>query len=135
VQIVLERRGGNKIVTLVRLLELYHADLAEVAHEMQTIAAARFVLPNQPINQLLTHTLFSTTVSTHGTGKGEKPQVLIQGPAVVFLMPYLECKFGIKSHQVDVVDKTKGAKLPKPSKADAAVVASVKKKCTRKNIT
>ena len=35
-----------------------------------------------------------------------------QGPAVVFLGPYLEGKFGIRPSLLDVTDKTK--KAPKP---------------------
>ena len=93
IQIVLETRGGNKTVTKVSGVEIFHVNPQLLADELQKTCAS------------------STSVSQLVGSSPKNPvmEVLVQGPQKDAVTKALE-KRGVSRGWIDVADKTKGKK-------------------------
>ena len=92
-QIVLETRSGNKTVTRVSGVEVYHISPTGLAEELQKSCAS------------------STSVGQLVGSSPKTPimEVLVQGPQSAAVIKALE-KRGVHRQWIEVVDKTKGKK-------------------------
>ena len=93
IQITLETRSGNKTVTKLSGVEVFHINPQSLAEELQKACAS------------------STSVG-HLTGSSPKnpvQEIMVQGPQKDAVMKALE-KRGVNRHWVEIMDKTKGKK-------------------------
>ena len=93
IQIVLETRSGNKVVTKTSGVEVFHISPQPLAEELQKACAS------------------STSVSQLMGSSPKNPvmEILVQGPQKDVVLKALE-KRGVNRQWVEVVDKTKGKK-------------------------
>lgn len=95
IHITLETRSGNKMVTKVSGLEVYHVNPRPLADELRKVCAG------------------STSVEplAGGAKKTEKPveEVMVQGPQRDAVVKALERR-GVSQRWIEVLDKTKGKK-------------------------
>ncbi|KAM0713783.1 hypothetical protein Q7P37_010745 [Cladosporium fusiforme] len=95
IHITLETRSGNKMVTKVSGLEVYHVNPRPLADELRKLCAG------------------STSVEplAGGAKKTEKPveEVMVQGPQKDAVVKALERR-GVSQKWIEVLDKTKGKK-------------------------
>lgn len=93
VQIVMETRSGNKTVTKISGLEVYHINPQPLADELQKACAG-----STSVNQLV-----------GSSPKNPVMEVMVQGPQSQPVIKALERR-GVNRQWIDVVDKTKGKK-------------------------
>jgi len=93
VQIILDTRSGNKTVTKLSGVEVFHINPQALAEELQKVCAS------------------STSVG-HLIGSSPKNpvmEIMVQGPQKVSVIKALE-KRGVNRQWIEVLDKTKGKK-------------------------
>ena len=93
IQITLETRSGNKTVTKLSGVEVFHINPTPLAEELQKTCAS------------------STSVSqlVGSSPKNPVQEIMVQGPQKDAVVRALE-KRGVNRHWVEVLDKTKGKK-------------------------
>lgn len=89
-KIIVERRGGNKIVTILSNFEPFHLNATNISEELRVKCAS------------------ATSVSPIIEGS-DAMEILVQGPQAAQIIKILEDK-GIKGLWVDVTDKVKNKK-------------------------
>lgn len=92
-QIILDTRSGNKTVTKVSGVEVFHINPQPLAEELQKACAS------------------STSVSQLMGSSPKNPvmEIMVQGPQKDAVVKALE-KRGVNRHWIEVLDKTKGKK-------------------------
>ena len=93
IQIVLETRSGNKTVTKLSGVELFHINPQPLAEELQKACAS-----STSVNQLV-----------GSSPKNPVQEIMVQGPQRDAVVRALE-KRGVNRQWVEVLDKTKGKK-------------------------
>ena len=93
VHIVLETRSGNKTMTKLSGVEVFHINPQALAEELQKACAS-----STSVNQLV-----------GSSPKNPVQEILVQGPQKEAVIRSLE-KRGVNRHWVEVQDKTKGKK-------------------------
>ena len=93
IQIVLETRSGNKTVTKVSGVEIYHVNPQPLANDLQKACAS-----STSINQLV-----------GSSPKNPVQEIMVQGPQKDIVIKALERR-GIHRQWIEVVNKTKGKK-------------------------
>ncbi|KAK4690373.1 translation initiation factor 2D, partial [Lecanoromycetidae sp. Uapishka_2] len=93
VQIVLETRSGNKTVTKLSGVEVFHINPQPLAEELQKACAS-----STSVNQLV-----------GSSPKNPVQEIMVQGPQKDAVVKALE-KRGVNRHWIEVLDKTKGKK-------------------------
>ena len=93
IQIVLETRSGNKTVTKVSGVEIFHIGPHPLAEELQKMCAS-----STSVNQLV-----------GSSPKNPVQEIMVQGPQKDAVVKALE-KRGVNKQWIEVLDKTKGKK-------------------------
>ena len=93
IQITLETRSGNKTVTKLSGVEVFHINPQTLAEELQKACAS-----STSVNQLV-----------GSSPKNPVQEIMVQGPQKDAVVNALE-KRGVNKHWVEVLDKTKGKK-------------------------
>ena len=93
IQITLETRSGNKTVTKLSGVEVFHINPQPLAEELQKACAS-----STSVNQLV-----------GSSPKNPVQEIMVQGPQKDAVVRALE-KRGVNRHWVEVLDKTKGKK-------------------------
>lgn len=93
IHIVLETRSGNKTVTKLSGVEVFHINPQPLAEELQKGCAS-----STSVNQLV-----------GSSPKNPVQEILVQGPQKDAVVKALE-KRGVHRHWIEVLDKTKGKK-------------------------
>ena len=93
INITLETRSGNKMVTKFSGVEVFHVNPQPLAEELQKACAS-----STSVNQLV-----------GSSPKNPVQEILVQGPQKDAVIRALE-KRGVNRHWIEVVDKTKGKK-------------------------
>lgn len=93
IQIILETRSGNKTVTKLSGVEVFHINPQPLAEELQRACAS-----STSVNQLV-----------GSSPKNPVQEIMVQGPQKDAVVKALE-KRGVNRHWIEVLDKTKGKK-------------------------
>ena len=93
IQILLETRSGNKTVTKLSGVEVFHISPQPLAEELQKACAS-----STSVNQLV-----------GSSPKSPVQEIMVQGPQKDAVVKALE-KRGVNRHWIEVLDKTKGKK-------------------------
>jgi len=93
IQIVLEMRSGNKTVTKLSGVEVFHINPQPLAEELQKACAS-----STSVNQLV-----------GSSPKHPVQEIMVQGPQKDAVVKALE-KRGVNRHWIEVLNKTKGKK-------------------------
>lgn len=93
IQITLETRSGNKTVTKLSGVEVFHINPQPLAEELQKACAS-----STSVGQL-----------TGSSPKNPVQEIMVQGPQKDAVVKALE-KRGVNRHWVEILDKTKGKK-------------------------
>jgi len=93
IQIVLEMRSGNKTVTKLSGVEVFHINPQPLAEELQKACAS-----STSVNQLV-----------GSSPKNPVQEIMVQGPQKDAVVKALE-KRGVNRHWIEVLNKTKGKK-------------------------
>lgn len=93
IQIILETRSGNKTVTKLSGVEVFHINPQPLAEELQRACAS-----STSVNQLVGN-----------SPKNPVQEIMVQGPQKDAVVKALE-KRGVNRHWIEVLDKTKGKK-------------------------
>lgn len=93
IQITLETRSGNKTVTKLSGVEVFHVNPQPLAEELQKACAS-----STSVNQLV-----------GSSPKNPVQEILVQGPQKDVIIKALE-KRGVNRQWIEVLDKTKGKK-------------------------
>ena len=93
IQIVLETRSGNKTVTKLSGVEVFHINPQLLAEELQKACAS-----STSVNQLM-----------GSSPKNPVQEIMVQGPQKDSVVKALE-KRGVSRHWIEIQDKTKGKK-------------------------